>query len=269
MREQAGYQEIYALTLQALAKLPEGQYEGLLGEVANAAVRADLVDGTYARENRAEYVRQALHSCYVRGLLVFGTNKHNPEWPFYRLTEHGRQAVASQPPQPYDPDGFLRHFDNCCSGVDPDVRAYVVEAVQTFNRDCLRASAVMLGCASEKLILLLCEAFEAAISDASKKTKFENEMKTLQISAKYAALRKRLELMVTSKELPHSHRETVAAELPAGFELLRRCRNSGGHPNVPGDVSAETIFMNLRMFTEYTRQVGALIQYFKSNPADW
>jgi hypothetical protein len=54
------------------------------------------------------------------------------------------------------------------------------------------------------------------------------------ISHKYATLRDRLDLMVAAKKLPHVHAETVASELPSGFELLRRCRNAAGHPDVPG-----------------------------------
>ncbi len=72
-----------------------------------------------------------------------------------------------------------------------------------------------------------------------------------------------------ARRLTREHAETVASELPSGYEILRRCRNAGGHPDVPGDVDADTVFLNLRSFTEYARRTNELIAYFTANAADW
>jgi hypothetical protein len=164
----------------------------------------------------------------------------------------------------------MNHFDATCANIDPAVRAYVAEGVLAFNSGCTRSAAVMLGCASEKLLLMLCDAFELAISDPGKKATFTKTLKAKwAISHKYATLRDRLDPMVDAKKLPRDHAETVAGELPAGFELLRRCRNAAGHPDVPGNVDPDTVFLNLRTFTEYARRVHELIGYFATAPADW
>ena len=102
-------------------------------------------------------------------------NASNAEWPWYRLTERGRAAVASGAPQPYDPDGFIGFFDKKNPAADHVLRDYVIEAVKAFNVGCLKASAVMLGCASEKCILLLLDAFAGAITDPAKRAKFERD----------------------------------------------------------------------------------------------
>jgi hypothetical protein len=206
----------------------------------------------------------------IKRLIVFGRDASNPNWPFYRLTEHGRATIDGKPPQPYDPDGFLKHFDANCLGIDVTVRGYVEEAVHSFNNNCARSAAVMLGCASEKMLLLLCDAFEAAISDGAKKTQFTSDINAKwMILHKYKTLRDRLDRMVDGRKLPREHADTVSSELPAGFELLRRCRNAAGHPDVPGNVDPDTVFLNLRMFTEYARRVQALTTYFGANAADW
>lgn len=208
--------------------------------------------------------------CLLKRIVVFGSDSLNPEWPFYRVTDHGLSVLKSAAPQPYDPDGFMAHFDATCGSIDPVVRGYVAEAVHAFNSDCTRAAAVMLGCASEKLLLLLLEAFEMSISDAAKRAKFSKDLAAKwAISHRYATMRDRLDLMVTARKLPHEHSETVAGELPAGFEMLRRCRNAAGHPDAPGDVEPDTVFLNLRMFTEYARRVQGLITHFASHAADW
>lgn len=281
---QVGYREVLALTLEQLGKHPRGQYLLLVEHVITAAKGKGLLPtlrpstGAYHvnsglsvdEERFSELVREAMWECLIKRLIVFGMDGANPNWPFYRLTEFGAAAVKTTPPQPYDPDGFLKHFDASCGGIDPTVRGYVAEAIHAFNNDCTRAAAVMLGCASEKMLLLLCDAFEAAISDPTKKAKFTKDVNAKwAISHKYATLRDCLDQMVQRKKLPHDHAETVSSELPAGFELLRRCRNAAGHPDVPGDVDPDTVFLNLRMFIEYARRVQSLTTHFAAAPADW
>jgi len=203
-------------------------------------------------------------------MLVFGIDAANAAWPWYRLTDHGQAALKEECPQPYDPDGFLAYFKSRCPTVDPAVGGYVAEAVVAFNAGCMRSAAVMLGCASEKLVLLLCDSFEAAISDATKKSRFAKKVASRNtILHRYATLHEHLVLMADAKMLPREHSETIRGEFPSGYELLRRCRNAGGHPEVPERVDADTIFMNLRMFTEYARRVTGMIEYFATNPADW
>lgn len=266
-----GYREVLALTLEQLREHPNGQWANLAASTVEAVRRRGLVANVESSKRAiGEHVREAMWDCLLKRIIVFGSDSLNPEWPFYRLTDHGAHVLKSVAPQPYDPDGFMSYFDATCSGIDPAVRSYVAEAVHAFNSDCTRAAAVMLGCASEKLLLLLCESFEAAIGDATKKAKFSKDLAARwAISHKYTTLRDRLELMVTAKKIPHEHAETVAGELPAGFELLRRCRNAAGHPDVPGDVSNDTVFLNLRTFTEYARRVQSMITHFGATAADW
>ncbi len=281
---QIGYREVLALTVEQLAKNPRGQHANLVEYVLTAAKQKGLLPAvrpstgvymvssgrTVEEERVSELVREAMWECLIKRLLVFGMDGANPNWPWYRLTEFGLAAVKTAPPQPYDPDGFIKHFDSTCQGIDPAVGGYVAEAIHAFNSNCTRSAAVMLGCASEKLLLLLCETFEAAISDPAKKAKFTKDINAKwSIAHKYATVRDRLGLMADGRKLPHEHVETVASELPAGFELLRRCRNAAGHPDVPGDVDPDTVFLNLRTFTEYARRVQALTRHFGSAPADW
>jgi len=285
------YRVVLTLTLEELAKHHTGQYIELVGHVLRTAELRKLIPDAHRQGNvivsnpspgqglphdelyRAhDLVGEAMWDCILKRIIVPGTNQGNGAWPFYRVTGHGAEVLRAggADAQPYDPDGFLAHFDKVCSGADPTVRSYLVEAVRAFNADCTRSAAVMLGCASEKLLLLLCDAFEAAIADATKKAKFEKDINARWMASnKYAVLKYRLDLMVTAKKLPRDEAETVAGELPAGFEFLRRCRNAAGHPDVPGNVETDTVFFNLRTFVEYARRMQALIAYFVANPADW
>lgn len=275
-----GYRETLALTLEQLVQLPKGQHGILVTRVLQSAETRGLIprgpalegSGLSDRERQKVegWVQEALWDCLLKRLLMFGMDGSNSNWPFYRLTDHGLAALKGGTPQPYDPDGFLGYFRTTCPNVDAEVASYVSEAVTAFNAGCMRSAAVMLGCASEKLILLLSDTFEAAISDPARKSKFTKELgANWTISHRYKVLHARLEDMVTSKKLPPEHRETVEAEMPSGYGLLRRCRNAAGHPQVPGTADAETVFMNLRMFTEYARRMVGLVEHFSAQAADW
>ena len=217
-----------------------------------------------------DFVQQVMWQLLAQGALVWGLGADlNNTYPFFRLTEYGKTVLKDGAAQPYDPDGFLAEFDRLVPASDAVLRDYLVEAVRAFNANCFKSSAVMLGAASERVMLLLHAAFEAGIADAQKKTKFTKDSGGITISRKYAALKDRLDLMVAAKELPFDLSETVGNELPSAFNFIRRCRNDAGHPEIPTHTDADTVFLNLRVFTEYARRVVALTEYFKINPADW
>jgi hypothetical protein len=75
--------------------------------------------------------------------------------------------------------------------------------------------------------------------------------------------------MVDGKKLPAEHAEFIGSELGGVYELVRRYRNASGHPNLPGSVDADTVFLNLRTFIEYARRAGGLIAHFQATGADW
>lgn len=276
MHGRLGYREVLALTLEQLADHPKGAYEGLVDAVLKAGRKRGIIpelkrepyvvySGRAPEETQiAELVREAMWECLHKRLIIFGRDRQAPEWPFYRVTEHGKKALQSSVPQPYDPDGFIAYFDRVCPESDPVVRSYLAEAVLAFNSDCQRSAAVMLGCASEQLVLLLCEALDAALEGSDAGTRFRKKLSERDmISHKYTTLRKQLDVMAAEKKLPREHAEAVASIIPAGFEMVRRCRNAAGHPDAIGDVSSDTIFMNLRTFTEYARCTMALIDHFR------
>ena len=278
-------QVVRPLVLEYLQGKDEGQIATVVGGVATLAAKKKLVDASIIppgggqlhtdhlphefREALFMHVQQVMWQLLAQGILVWGSDTSNAKYPFYRLTKYGRTVVHEVRPQPYDPDGFLQDFDRTVPNADTVVRDYLEEAVRCFNASCPKGAAVLVGAASEKLVLLLHEKFNASISDPKKKQSYEKDSGGISIHRKYAALKKRLDLMVTAKELPNEHRETIASELPAAFELIRRSRNSAGHPEVPGRTDPDTVFLNLRVFTEYANRTAKLIDYFDTNPADW
>jgi len=274
------YQEIRSLLLEYLAENFESQYVFAVKGVVELAKKHGLYSGPTNSITRIggpsydldgqdfkrvpEIVRQLFWMLLVQGILVFGHDDMNPNWPFYKITEYGESILKQHGPRPYDPDGFLKEFSRINPNADSIVLEYLKEAVYTFNMGCFKASAVMLGCASEQIILILHEIFESAISDPSKKKAFTQSSRW-NIYSKFNNLRESLEDMIKAKQLPADLVEVVRSDLISGFELIRRIRNSAGHPDIQSCIRREAIYLNLTFFTEYTRQVLKLVEYFKGH----
>lgn len=282
MLDEFPFQEIRSLLLDYLKDHPNGQFGQVVKGVVNLAKSKGLYSepnsdvhtsggssyGLHIRDIRRvpEAVREQSWGLVGQGILMPGLNVDNPNWPFYKVTEYGQQILAQEGPRPYDPEGFLREFAEVNPNADPIVIDYLEEAVHTFNTGCCKAAAVMLGCASEQLVLLLHEKFENAIADPAERQRFSNSYGR-PITSKYRSLRNGLDAMVSAKKLK-DFRDAVQTFLGTGFELIRRVRNNAGHPNLPADIRRDAVYINLAFFPEYAREVGRLIDHFGPNPAE-
>lgn len=263
----------------------EGQFEHVVTGVVNLAINKKLYSapdphrrGGSALQGEDAYtvpeaIRQEMWAMLVQNIIVFGRHSGaNNNFPFYRVTSHGQAVAEGQGPQPYDPDGFMAEFSRTITNPDAVVEDYLAEAVRAFNHDCPKAAAILLGAASEKCILLLCEAFSDALTDSTKKTTFDQESaRNWTISHRYSVLAKYLGQWLASADTKtrKTYRDFIKMSLDGVFQPIRASRNSAGHPDAPGNVAADAVFLNLRAFVGYARELFALIDYFASNPSDW
>lgn len=276
-------QVLRPLVLEYLSKTPSGQVLGVVAGAVDLAVRRKLIivpygytPAQYEARELFDRVQMIMWQLLPQGILVWGLggrDSNNDKYPFYRLTEHGKAIVADSggKPQPYDPDGFLKEFMRLVPEADPIVVEYLEEAVRAFNAACYKSAAVMLGAASEKMTLTLYDRFEQSIVEPTKKAKFAKDADGISVSRKFDTLKDRLDLMVATKKFKDHHdlRGTIRHDLPSVSELIRRCRNDAGHPDIPTQTDPDTVFLTLRVFSEHARKLYELLRYFESNTADW
>ncbi len=87
-------------------------------------------------------------------MIAPGCNLNNPDLPFVHLTEIGRIALQHFSRDPTNPYGYLAHLIE--KGLSDDVvHSYISEAVNAFNSNCYKSVAVMVGCATERYVLLI------------------------------------------------------------------------------------------------------------------
>ncbi len=256
------YEQARPLVFAVLREHPQGQHANVVENVLHRVHQSSPVQRLERRpasvnageeQQVEEIVRQLMWRMLIDGVIVFGLDAVNNAWPFYSVTEYGKKVVAGETAQPYDPEGFVAYFVQQCPGADDVIREYFIEAVTCFNSGCHRASVIMLGASSERLIQNLKEATASSMPEAQRE-KFRRDCGS-KISKVFQTTKGRLDYSVSQGLLSAPHDETVSSTLPAVFDVLRRSRNDAGHPTTPAPIDRDTAFINLRVFVEYARRV--------------
>jgi hypothetical protein len=213
-----------------------------------------------------EKVRQIIWFLILEGVLVPGSDEFNASLPFLRVTDYGRKCLEAGEILPHDPEGYIEKLRQQVPGIDETIVIYVTEALQTFLRGNFLASAVMLGVASERAILLLIEAFMNSISNPEKRRKIQKKTEqTFSILKRFELFRKNIE------PLKNVLRNRVADDLDiildGIFNLIRITRNDAGHPTGK-KIDRTQAFANLRLFIPYCKRIYELIDYFQKNPTE-
>jgi hypothetical protein len=200
-------------------------------------------------EGRNLDLEQALltvwHDLFRTGYLAWGYQVFTPDPPFYHITEQGRRALENLSRDPANPDGYLAHLKNAAS-LDPIALSYLEEGLKTYNSDCLKATAVMIGAAAERIILELRDALVARMIDLGKTS--PESLEDWRAKRVIDSLKKELELQ--KRKMPSHLYEVFEAYWPAFTQQIRTARNDAGHPSSVDPVTQETVHASLLIFPE-------------------
>lgn len=253
-------------SLKPFVSRTEGwQYSDCLSsvtEIVKLRGMEQLLDGSDLRDEDAARLKHVIWDLILERVLIPGTNDPrtiNDGWPSLSMTDHGRKVVAEQKPTPYDPDGYIERLKRSTGGLHPTTEAYLAEAICTFRTGSNMASAVMLGAASEMLIIELCQAISDSFSNQADKSKFDR--KTGPRSKMADRVNALTNWLVSKKQLlppdwqnPERHRLIIQIA-----ELIRNRRNNTGHPqNPPMTPSHEEMYALLMLFLDYCEKLHAL-----------
>jgi hypothetical protein len=197
----------------------------------------------------------------VRPGLGDGTNN---DLPHFHVTDRGKAALSEASPSPYDPDGYLRRLRADIPAIDPVIVTYLEESLHTFRINCLLSSTVTLGCASEKALLLLLEAYARAL-EPTRATRFRKDTDGKMIKQQFDVFQKRLDDHLRGK-LDRELLADLETRLLGVFSMIREVRNEAGHPSgrVP---EREVCYANLTVFPSYLRKVYDLIGWLDGQAA--
>jgi hypothetical protein len=182
------------------------------------------------------------------GVVATGYNLSNPEAPFCHLTELGRKTLTSLSRDPANPDGYLAALRTAAK-LPSTADAYIAEAVATYNTACFKAAAVMVGAASETLLLALRDAIVARLGTLVRKP--PSALTDWRAKTVLDAIS--TELTTHAKSMPVKLRESFQYNWPAFLQQIRASRNDAGHPASVDPVTGEAVHASLLIFPELVK----------------
>jgi hypothetical protein len=206
---------------------------------------------------------EILHELLTSNVLMPAMDQNNTGWPWFGLTSHGREVLATIGPPVYDYDGFL-HDLRTRTTLDPVVEAFLSEALQAYQRNLYLASVAMLGCASERAVWLLMNAYVAAISDTVNQEKLRSRISSRDISVAYKKFRESFDS--ARGQLPPSLHADFDVHVDAVFQFARLLRNSVVHAAAIPSITHAVAYASLQQFSYYLPTLNLIVEHLRTSP---
>lgn len=204
-------------------------------------------------------VTQIIWDLIIERILTIGHNRSNREWPNLRLTEYGTSIMIDEI-SIHDIGGSINYLITEIPNIDSIIITYYQECLNTYRIGSFLASTVMLGCATEKTILLLYESYiEFLISKENKSYQKLKQSQNKSISKKFDLLQKSIK---TNHDLiPKKLLENFDVVINAVSTIIRKNRNQAGHPTGK-DIKKEELSSWIQVFRIHCVEIYKLINYF-------
>lgn len=226
-----------------------------------------LQSGTVLREaaRRLSGVNQqalltAFSDLFRTGHIAWGYNLDNPDPPFLHVTEQGRRALAHLSRDPLNADGYMAHLDGAAQ-ISPIARSYVVEGLRTYGADCYKASAVMVGAASERIVLDVRDLLVARMHALGQPV--PSNLTTWKIGTVLTTISN--QLAPRKATMPRDLVEEYDAYWSAFTGQIRLARNDAGHPTSLDPVTQERAHASLLIFPELASLAYKLGQWISAS----
>jgi len=269
-----------SLVLEVLKKTPQTQAHSIMTEVEILLEKR----GLFPSQDECRKLSISYHDYRGKGLskadvltileiiwdliaervITPGLNKSNLNFPHVSLTPFGKRLISESAPHYYDPDGYITFLKGLSPKLDTVIEQYVIESINCFRRQLFFASAVMLGAAAEKAVLLLLQAITKAMSDPQKKKEIEKLLEGAKLPAVYDAILETLAPLTKSGRMPYDTHQGSTEHLVSLFEMIRVQRNDAVHP-VAGKVNKDKVFLSLQSLPTALGLVYRITDWLESN----
>ena len=223
-----------------------------------------LSDTSRRLDIRGAELEQALltiwYDLFRTGQLSWGYNLANPDPPFCHLTNQGRKTLENLSRDPSNPDGYLAHLSEL-GPLNPIANSYIKEALKTFNSDCYKSSAVMVGASAESMILELRDALLRRLNSIG--ATIPRDLRDWKLKRILDALKSEFDRQKSN--IPKELFEELESYWPAFTQQIRSTRNEAGHPQSIEPITQETVHASLLIFQELVKLVSNLTSWILSD----
>jgi hypothetical protein len=179
--------------------------------------------------------------------------------PAMFLTEKGRRLLSQRESSPHDPNRYMEAVKKRVAKTDPVTISYLQEAVEAWTCGLGRSSAVMLGCACERLVFLLADVIEVGGKCPPWSEKLKKKLNSrVFISDVFEDVRAALAHLRDQKKLSKELGDALDRKLSAVFDHARGLRNQSGHPT-DESVSEDDAEAGLLLFPGFYELADQLI----------
>lgn len=248
--------DIRALMLQVIHdQQPKGPTGAplLQDEILRETTRRLGITCDIAKE---EAILTTWYDLFRTGYLAWGLNIANPNPTFFHLTESGRRTLTSLNRDPGNPDGYLRHLASIAK-LNPIAHSYLIEGLECYVYGLYKAAAVMVGGATESIILELRDTTVQKLTLLGKS--IPKNMNDWKIKTVSDAIHNFLDGL-KSKFGPEL-RDEFEAYWTAFAQQIRAVRNDAGHPTSVDPVTPDTVHASLLIFPELAKLAHKLITW--------
>lgn len=201
-----------------------------------------------------------LHDLFRNGYLAWGHDIANAEPPFFHITKQGRIALQTLSRDPMNPDGYKAYLLTQVS-LSAIPMSYITEALDTYNANCHKATAVMVGCAAESVTLELRETLVKRMTSLGHTP--PAKLKNWKIGEVLSSIKNILDNKTSN--MPQPLREKYNAFWTAFTEQIRINRNDAGHPISVDPVTQESVHASLLIFPDQARLASDLKDWINTS----
>lgn len=210
-------------------------------------------------------IRECIWSLIIQGIVVPGSandSAHQANLPWLQVTEWGKTCLDTGEYLPYDAGLFLTRLRAQTPNLDPVVDIYLKEALNSFRSGNYLAVAVMVGVASERILVVLRDAICSSIKEGNRRKKLMEATEKQTAKRIYEEVSKRIEPV--REQLPSELQESIGTQLEGIFHEIRRTRNDAGHPT-GRVIERDEAYPLLQLFPVYAKSAYALMDWLKGN----
>lgn len=217
--------------------------------------------GEPAREKYANLLNDVVWDLFVAGIIA-PWNSQNRDYNFLHVTTFGQKCIESGITLAYDPEGFLAEVNRRVPKLDKIALLYLSEAVAAFNRGLLLSSTVMVGTASEYLIVMLVGTYVKALQPGNRPN-FQKKIDGAWIATQFEEFEKSFLSKVQSGAAPEEFEQDFRNCIKPLFDLYRQNRNLAGHPSGV-TMDQDILRAHLQAFPAYAERLFKLVAFLES-----
>jgi hypothetical protein len=198
------------------------------------------------RSKEAEVLVVAFNDLFRIGYLAWGRSDLHTGPPHYMVTEAGRAALAIAGRSPFNPPGYLAYLDVVAPGMSPVAISYVQEALETFRCQNFRATSVMIGAASEDVVLSIRNDLITRMRSLSHT--IHGDLQARQIATVLRQITRHFD--GKTGLMPSALEESYKLYWQNFSNYIRQVRNDAGHPALLNALTEPNAHAALYMFPE-------------------